>query len=545
MMDPPDPWIDVWQALRLLAVDPGGLGGVVLRARVGPARAACLAALPDLGLPRRRLHPSVTADELFPAMDFAGTLTSGRPVFRPGLFAVPAEYRLVMAERCPADLAAKLAARIDDSARSCLVALDEGADSDETVPEVLRDRLAFLIDLDGLRAAPVPAFDHEELVEARARRMRVMAAEADIAALTRVAVRLGIFGLRAPILALRAARCNAALCGRDRMSSKDLEVAAATVLAHRATCLPDVETQAEIGDRVSGDLSAPTGETSEEDLLVEAVRVALPDGLLPQSSTRHAGAAGSGAGDKRKARQKGRPIAPRRQRPEGRSRVDLIATLRMAAPWQKLRRIPGRTLTVMPSDICLKRFEAQMERLLIFVVDASGSAAHARLNEAKGAVEHLLARAYAHRDRVALIGFRNRAAEMLLPPNRSLVQAKRRLAALPGGGATPLASGLRCGGMLACKAQKQGMTPTLILLTDGRANVALDGDQDRRKAMRDAETAADWLRASHIRSLVLDTAMRPQKNLCQLANRMGAEHVALPRANPVQMMRTIEAVARH
>ena len=230
--------------------------------------------------------------------------------------------------------------------------------------------------------------------------------------------------------------------------------------------------------------------------------------------------------------------------PDGRSRIDLIATLRNAAPWQRLRAQPGRKLTVVPSDICLKRYELQAERLLIFVVDASGSAAFARLNEAKGAVEHLLARAYAHRDRVALIGFRGTSAELLLPPNRSLVQAKRRLAALPGGGATPLASGLQSAGVLARRAQAQGMSPTLILLTDGRANIALNGEADRARAHQDAETTADWLRSTQVSGIVLDTAVRPQNRLIKLADRMGAQHLPLPRADSAGLSQAIEATVR-
>ncbi len=539
MTSMPDPWTQVWHTLRLFAVDPVGLGGLVLRARAGPARDTFMAAMPDLGLPKQRLHGSLSDAELFASMDFAATLSCARPVYRPGLLTKPSAYHLSMAERCTAELAAKLAAQLD-AGQSCLVAFDEGADPDETLPLALSDRVAFWIDLTGLRITEPRDLGTDELMSARAALPMVQTSAEDISTLVQLSTRLGIASLRAPYFALRAARCNAALNGRLSLSIEDLEIAAMLVLSHRATCLPTSEPEPEEQAAEPPEPSTSSKGTPDQDVLVEAVRMALPDGILPSALAQRTTATGTGAGDSRIARQRGRPIAPRRRRPDGRSRVDLIATLRMAAPWQKLRRAAQGRISVLPSDICLKRFEAQTERLLIFLVDASGSAARTRLNEAKGAVEHLLARAYSHRDHVALIGFRNSSADVLLPPNRSLVLAKRRLAALPGGGATPLADGLHCAGLMAGSALKRGMTPTVILLTDGRANVALDGQRDRKKAAEDAELTADWLRASKVRSVVLDTAIRPQKPLQSLAQRLGADHIVLPRSSAAGMTQAIE-----
>ncbi|MEM8728430.1 MAG: magnesium chelatase subunit D [Pseudomonadota bacterium] len=542
MSETPDPWDQIRQVLRLLAVDPIGLGGLHLRARASPVRDMCLRALPDLGLRKARLHPGVSNDDLYPSMDVTATLTSGRPVFRAGAFAEPAAFTFTMAERCPADLAAKLALELDKAGRMSLIALDEGAEDDERLPPALSERVAFYLDLNGLRPVLQDALEAEPIAEARAICPEISTRAEDLATLTRVAARLGIDSLRAPLFALRAARCHAALHGRREVTQEDLEAAASLVLAHRATILPEPEAETEQQPEQPEDQPerAKQTEPTDEDLTIDAVRMTLPDGLIPQSNARLRTASGLGAGDRRQAPLRGRPLSSRRSRPDGRSRVDLIATLRLAAPWQKLRRLPGRKIIVIPSDICLKRFQTRTERLLIFVVDASGSAAHARLNEAKGAVEHLLARSYANRDRVALIGFRNQSAEILLPPNRSLLLAKHRLSALPGGGATPLAHGLQSAGELAWRAQRQGMTPTLILLTDGRANVALDGDQNRPKAMQDAESMADWLRQANVSSIVLDTAIRPQKPLAQLSDRMGAELIALPRSTAPGMTRAIE-----
>ena len=242
--------------------------------------------------------------------------------------------------------------------------------------------------------------------------------------------------------------------------------------------------------------------------------------------------------------RRGRPRPSRPGRLGGDARIDLIATLRAAAPWQPLRRKhqPDRTgLLIRPSDIRTKRYAQHSDRLLIFSVDASGSAAMARLGEAKGAIELLLAEAYASRDHVALISFRGTQAETLLPPPRSLVQTKRRLSALPGGGGTPLAAGLQSAMTLAAQSAGQGMTPTIIVLTDGRANIALDGSAHRATAAEDAHTVARAIRAQGTESLVIDMSNRPQPALQDLGRTLDGGYIALPRADAHRMTDAVTA----
>ncbi len=136
-------------------------------------------------------------------------------------------------------------------------------------------------------------------------------------------------------------------------------------------------------------------------------------------------------------------------------------------------------------DFRVSRFKQRSETTTVFVVDASGSSALHRLAEAKGAVELLLADCYVRRDSVALIAFRGRRAELLLPPTRSLVRAKRSLAGLPGGGGTPLAAGIDAALALADAMRRRGATPVVVPLTDGRANIARDG-AGRARAGADA-----------------------------------------------------------
>jgi magnesium chelatase subunit D len=196
---------------------------------------------------------------------------------------------------------------------------------------------------------------------------------------------------------------------------------------------------------------------------------------------------------------------------------------------------------IHPSDSRLRRFETRSDRLLIFAVDASGSAAMARLAEAKGAVELLLAQAYARRDHVALIAFRGTGAELLLPPTRSLVQAKRRLAGVPGGGGTPLAAGLLAGATLAAQARGRGLDPALALLTDGRANVALDGSGGRAAAMQEAHEVSAYLRALGLPAILIDTSARSAPETAQLAQGLGAHYLALPRADATRISSAVSA----
>ena len=190
-----------------------------------------------------------------------------------------------------------------------------------------------------------------------------------------------------------------------------------------------------------------------------------------------------------------------------------------------------KKVLIYPSDIYVKNFETQAERVIIFAVDASGSSALARLSEAKGAVELMLAQAYSRRDFVALIGFRNTGAEILLPPTRSLVQTKRRLAELPGGGGTPMATGLKAAGEMALQASSKGKTPIIIVLTDGRANITLEGIPDRVRAIDESYQISQWIALSGIKSVIFDVGKRPNKVLSKLAEDMQAAYFALPRAD--------------
>lgn len=287
-----------------------------------------------------------------------------------------------------------------------------------------------------------------------------------------------------------------------------------------------------------------------EEIVLAATRAAIPNGLLASLRAAAPIRGGSGAagraGAARQGGARGRPYGVRSGMPQGSSRLNVMETLRAAAPWQRLRgRMSANDVRVRidPSDFRITHYRQRSQTLTIFAVDASGSAALNRLAEAKGAVELLLADCYVRRDQVAVVTFRGRAAEILLAPTRSLVRAKRGLAGLPGGGGTPLAAGIQTAMLLADQARRRGDTPTLVILTDGRANVARSGVGGRDAAHADAMQAARRLRQSQFAVLFVDTSPRPTPLAQTLASAMGARYIPLPFANAQALSSIVTAAA--
>jgi magnesium chelatase subunit D len=240
---------------------------------------------------------------------------------------------------------------------------------------------------------------------------------------------------------------------------------------------------------------------------------------------------------------RGRPAGVRRGDPRGGARLNVVETLRNAAPWQPLRRREAgkaaARVIVRRDDFRITRFKHRDQTTTIFVVDASGSSALHRLAEAKGAVELLLADCYVRRDRVALVAFRGKSADLLLPPTRSLVRAKRSLASLPGGGGTPLAAGIDAALALADSVRRRGETPIVVLLTDGRGNIARSGAAGRPQAEADALAAARLLRAAALTTLLVDTSPRPQPEAQRLATEMSARYLPLPYADAAALSKAV------
>ncbi|HST53646.1 MAG TPA: magnesium chelatase ATPase subunit I [Pyrinomonadaceae bacterium] len=218
--------------------------------------------------------------------------------------------------------------------------------------------------------------------------------------------------------------------------------------------------------------------------------------------------------------------------------VAFDATMRVAASSQTNRSgSASRVFNVTPEDLRFKRLRGKAGALYIFAVDTSGSMAANRIGQAKGALAQLLRRSYVNRDRVSLVTFRGRGAELLLPPTGSAARARALLDALPVGGSTPLAAGLlRALEVARAASPESNRQINLVVFTDGRANVPLaengtaEAEALKLKIKDEIGGIGAFLRKACVNSLVIDTRSRFTSNGEGrfLASALGGRYVRLP-----------------
>ena len=579
-------WQQAQDVLLWLQIDAAGLGGVWLRSPHGAMRDVWLQGLQNTQAVLHKVPTHTEVTRLIGGVDLSSCLQTGQWVVQPGLLEKSANGVVVlpMAERQPVHQLA-LVTQGQDQHKYGVVALDESDADDPPLPARLQDRLGLWLDL---RDLPYQAharewlwLSDEEVQATRARLQHIQASDAQLQSVCAVAQALGVQSLRALHITLRLASILAALDEQNHIDQVHLEQALRYVLLPRATQLPQAHPSEEntvpsneeppaptekhtsephatdeptyddapAKDDTSSqdDASNSTDDTALQDVLLAATVASLPTQLLEKlaagNAQRMAAGTQGSSGQSMASRYRGRPLAPRKGSPHSGARLHVLATLRAAVPHQKWRtKVGAAPLAIRAEDFHVHRFAQKSATCLIVAIDASGSAAMERLAQAKGAVELLLNQSYARRDSVCVIAFRGTQAQTLLPPSRSLVRAKKALANLPGGGGTPLATALQQVYLQAQPLQRNGVTPLLVVLSDGRANVTLAGVGGREQAHQESLQWAQSCARLGAAALWIDTGLQANGIALPIAQAMHAHYLYMPRLESHKLASAIQTL---
>ena len=396
-----------------------------------------------------------------------------------------------------------------------------------------------------------------KLAAARELLPQVMASDAMLMLAAQLCAQAYCAGHRAELYLLEAARALAALGGRSYVLPKDIEEAAQFVLPHRMRKLPEQQSEEpeQQEDNQREDDSEQDEDNSPEDEQDNDEDSQLPPPLDSGEDDKDAGESSEDEDDSRDGQQKEQDnsnFAPeeqladidktfrlpkllldfgkdrnvrrgsgkrsvtktdlkqgryvRAEQPKGKvSDLAFDATIRAAAPYQRLREDNGCALNIKEEDLRQKVREKRIGNTFLFAVDASGSmGARERMRAVKGAIFYMLQEAYQKRDRVGMIAFRRDKADLLLPITRSVDLAQKRLAEMPTGGKTPLADGLALSLQTLALLNKRDseLEPILIVVTDGRANAVHEGEKEPVAA---AINIAEKIAKAKITSVVIDT----------------------------------------
>jgi magnesium chelatase subunit D len=405
----------------------------------------------------------------------------------------------------------------------------EGIRNVETRIEVIRRRQAYETDPETF----ISAWEAREqelrqrILRAKELLPRVGMPEDMLRIIAQICIDMGVDGHRADITMMKTAATIAAWHDRAEVSEEDVREAAGLVLSHRMRKKPFSEQQMdrqkmEQSIRNTKNERKPqnhNGGRHDHPHTPDTPDIPVPDNsattVIPEGASfrvnqqqlalphRTDAQKRSGAGRRSVTESRdGRYVRSRVPETPG-TDIALDATIRAAAPFQKGRTGP-LAVKIEPSELREKVRERRIGNTVLFVVDASGSmGAQQRMTAVKGAILSLLIDAYVKRDRVGLVVFRGRGAELLLPPTSSVELARRYMRELPVGGKTPLAHGLAKG----FEVLQREMTinrhtiPRMILISDGKANVGMGGGSP----LDDAHTMATHIRDEGIASLVIDS----------------------------------------
>ncbi len=315
-------------------------------------------------------------------------------------------------------------------------------------------------------------------------------------------IKLGIRTHRAEIVTVKAAKAIAALDGRKRVNLEDLKKAMELALPHRIRQKPFEQLPPP-----PPPIEKPQEHKDDRDKSGEENKPRSRDGTINfqrsiGNSQMHGGSGGEKVFNPSPTnidipQMISRGSSSIHSRGSRRTRVTLI-NMPMGLPISSLPLyyIPPHRRTVLDVDLAATIASAALRgskyiddedimvrvrrwrsrRLFVILLDSSGSMAiFKRIAIAKGIAQEFARNAYVRRDDIALICFRGRSAQLVIPPTRRYEDVFSNIERIPTGGSTPLPSALHLLYQLA-KVYKTKYRNALVeaaLITDGKANVGI------------------------------------------------------------------------
>ena len=326
--------------------------------------------------------------------------------------------------------------------------------------------------------------------------------------ISELCVKVGAEGVRGDIAVLNTAKALAALDRRDSVTRGDVERAAAMCLVHRRRYDMEPPEPPEPPEDQEQDKDEDKGSDvlpHLDDMMFEVGRqFRVIDYLGKGKAPKASGSRNGRRSESESAGAYGRQVSSRI--PDGKAEdIAFGATMRAAALSQKGRDHGSLRIVVEDQDLREKVRRVRNGCTVMFLVDASGSiGARRRMSAVKGAVLSMLKDSYVKRDKVGLMVFRRRTAEVILPPTRSVEYGYKLLEDIPTGGRTPLSAALVTAGeyMTSYSRSHPGERCFIVLMTDGRSNVATEEGADPNE---EARRIADSMRIPATQWIVVNT----------------------------------------
>ena len=103
-----------------------------------------------------------------------------------------------------------------------------------------------------------------------------------------------------------------------------------------------------------------------------------------------------------------------------------------------------------------------------------------------------------------------------------------------------MANGLLEAFNMAEASRSRNITPIIILLSDGRGNISLDGVGDRIKSDKDTKYVASLIKRTAIKNIFIDTSRRKTQMADELARELNGHYFQLPVADSGTISKVVQ-----